>query len=60
MLLSIVVPCYNEEDTLYELYRVLKYEIDKMAGLEHYEIILIDDGSKDNTLKIFKDLKKNR
>ena len=58
MLLSIVVPCYNEEDTLYELYRVLKYEIDKMAGLEHYEIILIDDGSKDNTLKIFKDLKK--
>ncbi len=57
MLLSVVVPCYNEEDTLYELYRVLKYEIDKIEKLDAYEIVLVDDGSRDNTLKIFKDLK---
>src|SRR3712207_2667560 len=58
MLLSIVVPCYNEESTLKELYRVVKSEIDKIKYFSAYELIFVDDGSKDATLDIIKDLKK--
>ena len=46
MRLSVIIPCYNESATLDELLeRVLAVDIDK-------EIILVDDGSKDNSLKI--------
>jgi len=57
MLLSVVVPCYNEEATLKELYRVVKSEIDKMRYFSAYELIFVDDGSKDATLDIIKELK---
>ena len=44
MRLSVIIPCYNESATLDELLeRVLAVDIDK-------EIILVDDGSKDNSL----------
>ena len=45
--LSIVVPCYNEENNVKFLYKELIKVID---NLEYdYEIILVDDGSQDNT-----------
>lgn len=52
-LLSIVTPCYNEEDNVEELYRRIK---DVIGSLNNYkfEIIFIDNSSKDNTLKILK------
>ena len=52
-LLSIVTPCYNEEDKVEELYRRIK---DVIGSLNNYkfEIIFIDNSSKDNTLKILK------
>lgn len=47
MKLSLIVPCYNEEDVLElfykELFNVLK------EWQQKYEIIFIDDGSRDNT-----------
>lgn len=52
---SIVVPCYNEEDALPSFWP----EIQKIAAsLEdaRFEIIFIDDGSQDNTLSILKEL----
>lgn len=52
---SIVVPCYNEEDVLPSFWP----EIQKIAAsLEdaRFEIIFIDDGSQDNTLSILKEL----
>ena len=53
--LNIIVPCYNESDVLEKFYS----EIKKITGgLKNVEckIIFIDDGSKDNTLKIIKKL----
>ena len=49
--LSAVVPCYNEEDSLPELYRRLKTACVKAVGEDH-EIVLVDDGSSDTTWQI--------
>lgn len=53
-LISIIVPCYNEEDALPIFYNEISKVIAKID--EKCELILIDDGSKDNTLSIIKDL----
>lgn len=46
--LSAVVPCYNEEEGLQELTRRLSSACEAYAGND-YEIVLINDGSSDNT-----------
>ena len=45
--MSLVIPCYNEEDVLPELRRRLKDLVSKYSF--PIEVVLIDDGSKDNT-----------
>ena len=56
--ISVIVPCYNEEATLKifydEMERVRKEDFDK----EEFEYIFVDDGSKDKTLEIIKELSK--
>lgn len=47
--LSIVIPCYNEEESLQIFYRELSRTLCSMKNIES-EIIFIDDGSKDKTL----------
>ena len=49
MKLSIIVPCYNEEDNI-KPFSVKVYETLKNQKLK-YEIIFVNDGSKDNTIK---------
>jgi glycosyltransferase involved in cell wall biosynthesis len=44
--ISVVVPCYNEEEVLPELFRRMKGAAESW-GLD-WEIICIDDGSSDN------------
>ncbi|WP_337176948.1 glycosyltransferase family 2 protein [Paludisphaera sp.] len=46
-MISVVVPLYNEEENLHELYRRLKSSLSG-TGLD-YEIILVDDGARDGT-----------
>ena len=55
--ISLVVPCYNEEESLPILYKEL-VRIAKEMKDEDFEFLFINDGSKDNTLKIIKDLVK--
>lgn len=55
MKLSIIVPCYNEEQSLPLFYPELKKYTDQLE--QEIEVILVDDGSKDNTLNVIKDLK---
>ncbi len=53
-ILSIIVPCYNEEPALPFFYQ----EIDKVSKeLKelHFELIFINDGSKDKTLEVLKE-----
>ncbi|SIO56392.1 dolichol-phosphate mannosyltransferase [Singulisphaera sp. GP187] len=52
--LSIVVPCYNEEEMLDELYRRLK-AVCLLLG-RSYEIVFVDDGSKDRSWPILESL----
>lgn len=56
--LSIIIPCYNEKNTI----RTILQEIDEVGlGSTKKEIIIVDDGSKDGTRKILEDLaKKNK
>ena len=55
--ISVVVSCYNEEKALplfyEEMERVRKQDFD---GIVDFEYIFVNDGSKDNTLKIMKEL----
>ncbi len=53
--LSIVVPCYNEEACLAELHRRLSAAAASSAG-DSYEIVLINDGSRDSSWKIMQEL----
>jgi dolichol-phosphate mannosyltransferase len=54
--ISIIVPCYNEEQVIYETYKQLTTQI---AGIgKPYEIIFINDGSKDITVDILKNIAK--
>ncbi len=53
-LISIVVPCYNEEESLPLFYRET---VKVLEGMEvDFEIILVDDGSRDRTLAVSKEL----
>lgn len=54
--ISVVVPCYNEEDIIEEFYKEVKNTF-KLIENYKYEIIFVDDGSKDNTVKIIKNIK---
>ena len=48
--ITVLVPCYNEEESLLVFYETVK---EVMSALPHeYDIIFIDDGSKDKTLEI--------
>ena len=55
--ISVVVSCYNEEKALplfyEEMERVRKQDFE---GIVEFEYIFVNDGSKDNTLKIIKEL----
>jgi len=53
--LSIVVPCYNEEACLRELYDRLTKAAVAAVG-EGYEIVLVNDGSRDATWPIMRTL----
>lgn len=53
MKLSIIIPCFNEEESLSVLYDALKKITPSLLPIKT-EIIFVDDGSKDNTLKCIK------
>ena len=53
-LISIVVPCYNEEESMPHFYKEVTAVVSKMNV--ELEIIFVDDGSKDKTLDVAKEL----
>ena len=55
VLVSVVVSCYNEEEVLPIFYKEIN-KISKEMDYVNFEFLFVDDGSKDNTLKIVKDL----
>ncbi len=57
MQLSIIIPIYNEEKNIPLLYQRLKEVVDPMQL--NYEFIFINDGSKDNSIAMIRDLAKH-
>lgn len=55
-MITIVAPVYNEENNIEEFYKRLKYIMKNIK--EKHEIILVNDGSTDNTLEILNNLQK--
>ena len=57
MLISVIIPSFNEEQVIEESYR-------RMAGvftshdLRNYSLIFVNDGSRDNTMNILKEIAK--
>jgi len=48
--ISLIIPCYNEEESLPPLYEEIKKVSERMSNYE-FEYLFIDDGSKDKTLE---------
>lgn len=57
MELSVVIPLYNEEENVRELYIKLSEVLRKLG--KSYEIIFVDDGSQDGTLRILEEIQKS-
>ena len=55
MKISVVIPCYNEEQTIQQIIELVQKALNK----SDYEIILVDDASTDNTSQIIHDLSSN-
>lgn len=52
--LSIVVPCYNEEETIRPFLEATKIVEQEMAQDLVFDYIFVNDGSKDNTLEVLR------
>lgn len=55
-MISIIVPCYNEEEALPFFHSEITKVFDDID--KDYELIFVDDGSKDGTLSVLKELSK--
>ena len=55
--ITILVPAYNEEEALPFLYERVSKIMDEMKNYE-FELLFVNDGSKDNTLNEIKELRK--
>ena len=54
--LSIVVPCYNEQETIYPFLEETQKVESKMKDQLIFDYIFVNDGSKDETLKVLRDV----
>ena len=54
MLLSVVVPCFDEEAVLRETHRRLVATLETVPELD-FELVYVDDGSRDATLEVLRE-----
>jgi glycosyltransferase involved in cell wall biosynthesis len=50
---SVVIPLYNEAENVHDLHRELTASLERLGRT--FEILLVDDGSRDNSASIIKD-----
>ena len=58
--ISVIVPCYNEQEALpffYEAINKISFQMKKGYNVD-YEFVFVDDGSRDQTLQILRDFAK--
>ena len=56
--ISVLVPCYNEENTIVNVIHSVEEQLNKLK--KNFEIVVIDDSSSDNSLIKLKDLEENK
>jgi glycosyltransferase involved in cell wall biosynthesis len=54
-MISVVIPLFNEEESLRELASRLEPVLDEMAG-DEWEVVFIDDGSRDGSFEVLREL----
>ena len=57
MKLSLVVPCFNEEDNVERFFNEVNNVF--LCNVDDYEFVFINDGSEDNTYKKLKEIYEN-
>lgn len=55
---TILVPCYNEEESLPALYKALMHLTNQHPNY-YWELLFVDDGSRDSTIQVLKELRQN-
>ncbi|MGB2958025.1 MAG: glycosyltransferase family 2 protein [Bacteroidota bacterium] len=55
--LTVVIPLYNEEESLRELHQQLRSAIGRMNV--RYELLFVDDGSNDRSFQLLRDIKRH-
>ena len=58
MLLSVVVPCYNEQETIRPFIKAMKLVEQQLANEVAFEYIFVNDGSTDDTLSVLRTVAK--
>lgn len=56
--ITVIVPCYNEEEALHYYYEEMSRVMTLMKNYD-FELLFVNDGSKDNTLQVIKQLADN-
>ncbi|MEY8461983.1 glycosyltransferase family 2 protein [Streptococcus merionis] len=56
MLISVIVPCYNEEESIPLFFQEMEKVKGQFAGRHQFEYIFVNDGSKDRTLDVLREL----
>ena len=58
--ISIMIPCYNEQESLPLLYKALSavMEDERISSKYDFEVMLVNDGSADSTLAVMRQLHK--
>lgn len=56
--ISVLTPCYNEEENIQETYLAIKHQFEMLKGNYEYEHIFIDNASTDTTVSILKEIAK--
>lgn len=57
--ISLVVPCYNEQEVINLFYAEIQKVKKDFENVE-FEIIFVNDGSRDKTLELMRSLSKNK
>lgn len=55
--IGVIIPCYNEEESIPLYYKEMNRIMDQMKEL-NFELLFVNDGSKDKTLNLLKELAK--